>query len=328
MSLARRFPLGFPELLHDSRGMISKILLVILPLTSTFAYANTDGSVHKIRVSKDIAAQTEFEPSGLIYLAKQNKYLVVSDDTDREKTPLLFVMSDDGDVSSTLTIPGLDTMTDMESISRDGEDIYVMSSLVPSKSGKYKESQNLLVRFELNGMQIRNVVSVNFGDLLRSALESSSDPALKDLIIEGIDELEVEGHAVKNKVLFVAIKGPVLAGGQSVVLKITNLEFVLANEQKPKLQVFAIIDFKSLGRNNQKISDITFVNEDMYLTTAHAGKRAGGVWKLASGASKPQLLKYYEHAQPEGIALNSSIQNLMMTFDQGKEAGLFSKLKP
>src|SRR5690606_9406319 len=90
------------------------------------------------------------EASGLIYLPDLDKFLVVSDES--EKNPVLYLMDSAARIEKSLPIRGLDKMDDMEAIAADSTgDLFVLSSQRRSNKGTLPEKRTLLALGSRNG---------------------------------------------------------------------------------------------------------------------------------------------------------------------------------
>jgi hypothetical protein len=282
-----------------------------------------------IVVPPSIAKSSSFEPSGLVYMPELKKYLVVSDDTNKARSPFLFLMTEEGEVeTSYLTIPGVEEISDIESISSDGKHIYVMSSLSLTHNGHFKDRQNYLIRFEMDGLRFKSVEKILLGKILRDSLKASFDPQLRKIVSLGLDHIDVEAQALKGNDLYLVLKTPVLESGGSMILKISNLEALFEGDPLAKIEVDSVIEFGSLAsKYQQQVTDLAFVKNTLVVTTTCLGKKCGGVWKIESKAKKAELVKFFLKLQPEGVAYNSEKNSLMVTFDQGSDPPMFTVLK-
>lgn len=312
---------------------ISPIRLLLNPF---LAYADdqelprSDAEIHKIQLPAGLAQKTKFEASGAVYLSDLKKYLVVSDDTDKKNTPWVFLLSAEGEVEpDPLLIPGIDEVNDLESASAEGEYLYVMSSLSADRKGELDPAKNLLIRFKHDGRQLRDTQTIPFGKIFRQLIAKSNHPILQDLARFGMNKLEVESLSVREGSLFFALKSPIAHGMQSaLILKIADVESLFAKMgSDSSLEVWKSLHLDAQGVKPQRITDITFVDSDLYLTTSCKGSKCGAFWKIGENEQAPKMLQSFNDDSPEGLAFDSTNDSFLITFDLGGEGSRFTILR-
>lgn len=192
----------------------------------------------EMSVPRSVLARVKsFEPSAAVYLADLDRYLIACDDTDEEKSALLFLMSRDGQVENEpVEMEGLAKMTDMESMSQDGSTLYVLSSQELNKKGKDKPERNLFVRARRDGRRVSVTDKVLLRPLLLRALERSQEPALSAMRGRYQQELNIEAHFVRDGQLFVGLKDPQPRPGTALILNLGPVDSVLAGRiQDPRV---------------------------------------------------------------------------------------------
>lgn len=280
------------------------------------ASTKTETPPAAVKVPSAISDKFSFEASGAIYLSDLKKYLVVSDDTDDNNTPVLFLMSEDGEVDErTLTIPGLKEINDLESISASGDYIYAMTSLA-AKGDDVKKARNLFVRMKRDGLTLSDVKDVNFGKLLRKLINKSEHPLLRSMVEDGINKLEVESHAVRDGALYIGLKAPQSADNSSLILRIANVDSLFtAKGEKAELEVWKTAKFDGEDGLTNRVSDLTFVGNTAYFTTSCKNEPCGALWSLGENEAKPKLVRKFKSDSPEGVAYNAEKNSFLITFD-------------
>lgn len=279
-----------------------------------------------------VTKRFSFEPSGAIYLDDLKKFLVISDDTDKQKSATLFLVNPNGHVDEqTMIVPGLDKVSDFESISQNDSHIYLMTSQGVTKKGKDKEERNLLVRFKRSGLTLSGTESVNFKPLLMKAIEGSADKKVKDIFGKvKAKDIEIESHFMMGADLFVGFKEPLTADSQSIILKIKDFDSVFAKKSLSADQVslWNTIDFKKVDGLPHRISDLTRIEGVLYASTVCKDEDCGAIWKLAeaNGTVSPQLVRFYKNVKPEGIAFNTKDKSLFITFDEKNDTAQFASI--
>jgi len=271
-----------------------------------------------ILLPSPLVDRTSFEASGAVYRGDLHKYLVVSDDTDNVDSPLLFLVSEDGSVEERpLQIPGLKEIEDMESISADQDNVYVMSSLSTKGVGDPKGTRSQLVRFRLRGLDASGTESVQIGKLLRNLIAKSSDPVLRELTRQGLEKLEVEAHSVKDGALYIGLKSPLGGEETSVFLRVPSVNSLFpGDDATPAIEVWKTVKVAAVGKKSQRISDLTFVGDTMYFTTTVKEEKGSAIWSITKDG-EPTLVQAFDVSGLEGIAYNPAKNQFFLTFDNG-----------
>jgi hypothetical protein len=267
-----------------------------------------------------------FEPSAILYLADLNQYLVASDDTNEENEPLLFLMNQSGKISrELLSIKGLDEITDIESISQDGQGIiYLMASLGLNKNGKEKSERNLFVRARRQGKSIQAIETISLRSRLIEAMDSSIDSKIQSIKSVLKEELDVESHFIRGGELFLGLKNPNLKTGESILLNVGAVEDVFS-KRPLQVKIWKTIPFSKLTGEDDELSDIQDTQGGLLMTsTLEFG--AGRLWSFQEATGELKLLSEFKGLHPEGLALDHQ-QALMMVFDEGDRDAHFLRLR-
>lgn len=293
-------------------------------------HASQEPSLMKVPAA--LTKKYQFEPSGAIYLDDLKKFLVISDDTDKQKSATLFLVNPDGSVDEhTMVIPGLDKVSDFESISQNGSHIYLMTSQGVTKKGKDKEERNLLVRFKRSGLTLSATESVNFKPLLVKAIEDSKDKKIKEIFTAAkMKDVEIESHFTIDSDLYVGFKDPLTKDNQSIILKIKNFDDIFAKKalNTDQVSLWNTIEFKKADGLPHRISDLSRIDGVLYAASVCKDEDCGAIWKLteSNGVVTPQLLRFYKNVKPEGIAYNTKDKSLFITFDEKNETAQFASI--
>ncbi len=289
--------------------------------------AKTD-EVPRVRMSKRLKAASNFEPSGLWWIDKEKKFLVVSDDTGRGRLsnrPVLFLMDETGNVDDRMVeISGIEEVRDLEGITGDDKGrVYLMCSQVSGSSGRKKASRELLIRGRYEKRSLVDVKKVHFLSVLEEALNRDRAMA-EELGIDDVGELNVEGIAWHRGKLYLGLDSPLDDKGRSLiwVLKDPDALFSGQSLDASTLQLWARVHLSSFGKKQKDgIGDMLFTGEgDLILLS---GRIEGGkVWRVqapSGGMLEPRQLKSFRNLNPEGCSLTSGGDRLFIVFDQGKE---------
>lgn len=261
-----------------------------------------------------------FEPSAALYLADRDKYLIASDDTDEASTPMLFLMNDRGEVEKDPALfEGVGQLTDIESLSTDGNWIYALASQSRNKKGKVLPERNLLVRGKLAGERTFVAEAVELRPRLLAALAKASDPTLQKLKGQFATLLEAESSFVRRGKFYAGLKAPQPTTGRALVLELGNVDD-LFGDGIPAVRVAFEVD---LGKGNL-LSDL-IVTEHGFLLASTDGKGGGNLWLYDEKTGTVEPRRSYPAACPEGLATGKSAGEVLVVFDQGEGNALFSR---
>ena len=295
------------------------------------AKPQVDTDPHEIVLPNGRISRLAFEPSGLVYLSDLRKFLVVSDDTDHDNTPYLFLMDRDGVVDDEpLLIPNLDEMADMESVSTSGSFVYVMSGQSVSRKGKDKKFRDYFVRMKRSGLTLSGTEKVELKPLLLEAIRQTKDTELKSLFAGAdLSQIEIESHWVNGNSLSIGLKTPQVLASTALILEIKDFDSLFTEKtiRPGNLRLARKISMPDSGHQH-RLSDMTMIQGRLYLSSVCHKENCGAVWQV-SGEGKEahaEMLQFYKGLNPEGIALDPEDSTLLVTFDQGQEKAVFARV--
>ncbi len=263
----------------------------------------------------------QFEPSGAIYLDDLKKFLVISDDTDKQKSAALFLVNRDGKVDEQfLTVPGVGEVSDFESISQSGDMIYLLASQGFNKKGKDKEERNVFIRVKREGLTLSRAERVDFKPMLLKAIGQSKDASLKTAFSgQKFGDIDIESHFTIGKDLYLGFKHPITKDNESVIIKITDLDLIFTKKElaADKISMWRTLNFTKVEGLPHRLSDLVNVDGQIYAATVCKNEDCGAIWKLPSSDKKaaPQMMRFFKDLKPEGMAFDSKEQSLFVTFD-------------
>lgn len=266
----------------------------------------------------------KLETSALIYLADQRRFLVASDQTDDDSSPWLFLMNEQGEMEGNpVVIEGAQSVADMESISQEGNLVYVMSSQGLTALGKEKRERNQFVRARREGRRLVLDAQMELRPSLLAALENSQDPVLRSLRGEFRKKLDVESHFISEGELFIGLKNPQPKDGVALILGLGSVQEVFRAGQVASARVWRQIDFRAFGNSNHTLSDMLLEGDRLRLCSTNSWGR-GALWtyEIAGG----RLVRHEEFSsRPEGVARDSRDAKLMLVFDKTWRTPLFTR---
>jgi multidrug resistance efflux pump len=280
----------------------------------------------------ELTKRSHFEPSGLVWLADLDRYVVISDDTGVEPAqrfaPWLYLMDRAGQVElQPVEIEGISEIADLESISAgpDGT-LFVLSSQSLSAKGKRHESRTLLVQVERSGRTFKAKHSIPLLKAIVSAYNTEQLTALglpaEQVAEPGTLVLDVEGSAWRDGSLYIGLKEPVSSKG-AIIWRLDRVADLLAGKplEAGQLSIWSTVD---LGKGNG-IADISFmVSGRMVVTSTRADESAGQLSRVAlvgepvSGVSAATILLDVPDVQIEGVT-EIAPGHLTAVTDKGKK---------
>lgn len=297
--------------------------LILSSLGSTPALAFS--GLSKVQVPEKLMKKLKtFEPSSALYLPDLNRYVLSSDDTDKNETPYLFLMDDRGQVDETpLRVQGLPQMTDIESMTQDRQgNMYLLSSLSINKNGANKFSRNLFTKVSRQGSGLIFREKVELRSLLIQAIKNSDIPDLQAIQNQVDQALDIESHFISNGQLYVGLKNPQPRPNEALILNLGSLEVLLNEQRIEDLSLWKTVNFGVAG-TECLLSDLQLSDDEIYLSTTSDRGEPGYLWHLQISTDTLSRVEAYDRVKPEGLALRAKDNKLMIVFDQGLEPALF-----
>ncbi len=283
-----------------------------------------------MQVAPSIRKQYQFEPSGLVYLEDLKKFLAISDDTDENKTPVLFLVDRDGKVDDqVMKVPALEAISDLESISQNGSDLYLMASQGLNKKGKDKKERNLFVHVKRSGLHLGETRSFEFKSSFIKALQASKDASLKKLFAKAGADIEIESHFVENNDLYVGFKKPLSDESKVLIVMIQNVKSLFEKNAVLPQQVslWRTLDFSGAQNGPHSLSDLVRLKGRLYATTVCKNEDCGALWKISETPdATPELVRHFQGLKPEGVAFDPQGPALFVTFDEKDKPAKFVRI--
>jgi multidrug resistance efflux pump len=284
--------------------------------------------IYNMNVPEPLRQISRFEPSGVVWLPKLQKYLIVSDDTGiqdsrNDHAPYLFLMNPDGDINpEPVQLEGIDTINDLEAITTVGQDTYyLLASQNISKNGNRPRNREYLIAMTEDGKHFSVHRKINFLSLI---LKSCNPAKLKELGLHGLaadgqPDLNIEGIAYNDNTLYIGLKQPVTNNG-AIIWQLSDPEHVLRDHRldPDQLRIFAVVD---LGKN-AGISDLSIDQKGTMWalsTIPNAGKnrQLGSLHRLrhfADGHLEAERVYDFPKLKPEGLCHYNDNQ-MLIVFD-------------
>ncbi len=296
----------------------------------------TTPRVRGLQVPDELIRRTRFEPSGILWLADIERYLIVSDDTGypsrNEHAPWLFLMDREGRIEpEPLVLSGVESLNDLEAVTAvDGEHLLLLSSQTSSRKGKRRNDRCSLLLVKRSGRSLSVEKRVNFFDLLMTSLDEAQRQQL------GLGEndhnrqliLNIEGAAYRDNVLYLGLKQPLSEAGARVWRLNDPLALFETKRLLPgQLTLFADFDLRNPQGRNSGISDLLFDADGRLIvlsTTPGVGrdKQMGGVHMITQpgqAEQKQKALYWFPKLKPEGVCRDAE-DGLLVVFDSDQRA--------
>lgn len=321
-----------------------------LSVTGSNAYAKTPGgdlsgvtdgpTINRVRqaavaemiVPPALAAMTRFEPSGLAWLEKARKYVVVSDDTGladmpSEHAPIVFLADRNGRVDAEpIRLIGSETINDVEAVTRvDVDSFLVVSSQNISRKSTRKEDRKMICSMQFREGAFHVDHQIIFLDLLLKSLslEDLEALGLKKLDADQLPVLNIEGAAFRDGALYIGLKAPVADAG-AIIWRLADVETVMTGNLliPGQLSLYGYVDLGQQGSRQRGISDLAFDAKGRLwaLSTVPdvgASEQMGGLHRIdrfGDGRLEADTILEFPGQKPEGLCFNQEGE-YMIVFD-------------
>ncbi len=297
-------------------------------------------AIRAVEVPPALAAVTSApELSGLAWSPSLRRYLVVSDDTGLEErgtqhAPMVFGLDEKGALDEApIPIAGIASLNDPESICAGPFGTYFLAtSHSPNRKGHTRADRRQLLHLQLRGRALAVLGRVD----LTAVQGGRTLPEIAGVDPEG--RLDIEAIGYRAGALFVGLKSPLAADGSAVILRLDDpAQATRTGSIRPgALSRWARLPLcgeAGNGRACQGLSDMVFLPDGSLVVAANAPKGAprdlgGTIWwvRLPLGTAPPVLLQRFPGLKPEGIALSSKNDGLVVVFDRDREGPLLTEL--
>jgi hypothetical protein len=286
-------------------------------------------------------ADLNFEPSGMVWSAALDRYLIVSDDTgvrrgDRHPA-WLYTMTARGVVDPhPLVIAGVDELNDLESIAADARGLWVLASQSTSQKGQRPVARRRLAHLTIEAgttidqARVRADHVVDLGSLL------DGSPALRaELGLADMRMLDIEAMAFRGGALYLGLKSPVDGSGRAAIWRVGAPDKLLdGNLGEAKIASWSTIKL-TVDIAGKPVpagfSDLIFWDDETLVFAVTASSEGGAedgavyVAKVADKALSPRLIKSFSRLKPEGLARGPK-GDLAVVFDRGHHTPLWIEL--
>jgi len=272
----------------------------------------------KIESSNANIHADKIEASGILWNPKEAHYLLVSDEQYKHQTSI-FIMQEMGVVFAKLALDGGD-IDDLESISSEGDYIYVLSSLSHSKRDRLKDERKKLMRFRYQGQRVTEQQNIDLYAVLKKLSKQSSGASLALFLKQAIAEhnLDIESHLVLNNALYLGFKSPFVDSDKALIIKVTDVN-TLFDGAMPKAEIWRTINLPDpeTGEPMQLSDMIQASGQWFFLSVSRGSKKKSVLWHYQPEEGLLKQVQQFSGVQAEGIAYRSDKSLLSVVFDEG-----------
>jgi HlyD family secretion protein len=287
-----------------------------------------------MRIPAALSAVSRLEPSGLVWVPRLDRYVLISDDTGfkgrQARAPLLFTMNQQGEVDPLpMVVQGIAAFDDLEAIAADSSGaLYLLASQSINKKGRRSAARELFARLVPDGAGYRVEAQVQLAALLGAATLST----LQQLGLREVQSLDIEGLTVGDGGLLIGLKAPLAADGRAIIWQMKTPERLFATGQLSAagLQKWATVALtvQADGRSVPGgIADLLWLSESTLLLGVTASgieprQQAGSIWSLSLAGRIPAplatLVRTFADRKPEGLARSPHPGQVTVVFDLGQ----------
>lgn len=268
----------------------------------------------------------DIEASGIIQAANTD-YFIVSDESENGR-PELFKLNNQGEIIKRLPIQFKKEVDDLESISRQGDTVYVLSSL-----DKNKKKRRLLLRLLIKDDLVVLDGHINLYKMLKKLSTSSRDISTRQFLKNAISNksMQIEAHGIHQNNLYVGFKTPLDIQGKTVFIKFDNINKIFADKTAQVdgaiWKKISLLDPQTGSPTH--LSDMLFYQDQLLLLGVNESHAIASshLWSYQYAASKLSTIKSFDRLKAEGISATSKQNVVMVVFDgDGNQSSRFLPL--
>jgi hypothetical protein len=185
----------------------------------------------------------------------------------------------------------------------------------------------MFIRAERRGMEFTLKQEMNLQEALIKVFAQSQDQELKALVANPAD-LEVEGHALREKDLYLAMKNPLGPNREILILKIKDFAQMLDTKSlaPENLSVARRLPLSVPEKGIEvAVTDMVFIDDQMYLASNFRGKEGSAIWRVDERTGAVNLVQEYQQKHLETLAFLPSRCEILGIFE-GKHGNFLTTL--
>jgi hypothetical protein len=297
-------------------------------------------AVSLIQVPVGLAQRSEtLEPSGVVWAAKLDRFLVVSDDTGNGRDhhqPWVLAMSRAGAFDEApVPLVGLEALNDAESICAGPDGLFfLVTSHSLNKRGLDRKARDLLLLLALEGRALRVIgrVDLTTAGAAGAGAGANSDGdgrgallALAGLPVDG--GLDIEAVTYRHGALLIGLKSPLTARDGAVVLQLGSpVEALRAGRVPPGAltRQFELALHGAARGIPEGIADFTSLPDGRMAVLGNSPKgRAkddgGSLYWFQPETGVVTFVHQWMGLHPEGVTLSETARELVIVFDANRD---------
>lgn len=230
-------------------------------------------------------------------------------------------MNKRGAITSRLIFSENTRIDDLESISRDGKNIFIAASLSHNRKGHLKTKRRKFIRFNYNDQGILEQDEVDLYAVLDRLSQNSPPSEMTRFLSDAIKHrtMDIEAHMVMNNKLYLGFKAPLDSQGNTVILELSDIN-KLFSEQKIDGRIWQTVQMLSPETGEKtRLSDMLMLKESLLLTSVvrSSQKSRSYLWRYSLQDKSLTKIKTFPGLKLEGISPSSDGKSLMIVFDEG-----------
>jgi multidrug resistance efflux pump len=292
--------------------------------------ATANGVIHNLEkpepLHKSATASPDImknlEASALLWNLKEDHYLLLSDEQDDDR-PGIFILDKNAAVTERLTLQEDTSIDDLESISADGDYIYVSSSLSYNRKDELKAKRSKLLRFKYKQYTASSQQEIDLFDTLTTITQDQPDTKVAKFLAQAMNDhsIDIESHFVKDNALYLGFKAPFIDDTATVIIKLNDLEAAFAGKGTSAdiWKTIALTDPET-GEPTQ-LSDMLFLEDKLILlSVSRTSTKNSHLWSYGIKDNTLKNLQQFTGVNAEGITYRSDQDAYVIVFDEGKYA--------
>lgn len=256
----------------------------------------------------------KIEASGILWDARTEHYLFVSDQK-YAKNLGVFIVNKDGSFHAQLGMYQDTQINDLESISTDGEFIYILNSFSDKKTDTGK-----FIRFKYDHDQVTEQQEVNLLDAIKKYTNDHPKSPVAKLLSQSIKDqtVDIESHLVIGNDCYLGFKAPRDNNDEAVFIKIDNLSGVFAGQAiNAEIILTGFLSNPVTGKATH-LSDMILIGNELFLLSTQAGASTDSyLWRYTLGGYNPKLVRTFANVKAEGITYYPDAPMFVVVFDEG-----------
>ena len=291
-------------------------------------------AVSLIQVPPALARRSEtLEPSGVVWAAKLDRFLVVSDDTGSHHDhhqPWVLAMSRAGAFDEApVPLVGLEALNDAESICAGPDGLFfLVTSHSLTKRGLDRKARDLLLLLTLEGRALRVLGRVDLtsdGDGDGEGDGRGALLALAGLPVDG--GLDIEAVTYRQGALLIGLKAPLTTRDGAVVLRLAAPVEALRAGRVPPGALTRQYELALHGAAHgipEGIADLTSLPDGRMAVLGNSPKgRAkddgGSLYWFQPETGVVTFVHQWMGLHPEGVTLSDTGRELVIVFDANRD---------